>query len=54
VEIPSFDADILVSTRLQDQEFSASGAPIYEGTAEPTGTFLGESVSGDAWIEQAF
>ncbi|MBD8476624.1 lipocalin-like domain-containing protein [Microbacterium sp. CFBP 8794] len=54
VQIPSFDSDMLISTRLQDQEFSASGAPIYEGTAEPTGTFLGESVAGDAWIEQAF
>lgn len=54
VEIPSFDADITVTTRLQDQEFFASGAPIYEGTAGAEGTFLGEDVSGDAWIEQAF
>lgn len=54
VEIPSFQADITVSARLQDQEFSVSGAPIYEGTAEPRGTFLGEEVSGDAWIEQAY
>jgi predicted secreted hydrolase len=54
VEIPSFDADITVTTRLQDQEFAANGAPIYEGTANPEGTFLGDPVSGDAWIEQAF
>jgi predicted secreted hydrolase len=54
VEIPSFQADITVSVRLQDQEFSLSGAPVYEGTADPQGTFLGEDVTGDAWIEQAF
>ncbi|RKT31120.1 lipocalin-like protein [Microbacterium sp. AG1240] len=54
VEIPSFQADITVTTRLEDQEFSVGGAPIYEGTAEPSGTFLGDDVSGDAWIEQAY
>jgi len=54
VEIPSFDADITVTTRLQDQEFAANGAPIYEGIANPEGTFLGDEVSGDAWIEQAY
>jgi predicted secreted hydrolase len=54
VEIPSFDADLTVTTRLQDQEFVVAGSPIYEGTAEPSGEFLGEQVSGDAWIEQAF
>jgi predicted secreted hydrolase len=54
VEIPSFGADVTVSTRLQDQEFSLSGNPVYEGTAEAEGTFLGDQVSGDAWIEQAF
>lgn len=54
VEIPSFDASIVVTTRLQDQEFEIPGASIYEGTADPKGKFLGENVSGDAWIEQAF
>ncbi len=54
VEIPSFQADITVTTRLEDQEFSVNDAPIYEGTAQADGTFLGEQVSGDAWIEQAF
>lgn len=54
VEIPSFGADIVVSTRLQDQEFSLGGAPVYEGTAGAEGVFLGEPVDGDAWIEQAF
>lgn len=54
VEIPSFNADITVTVRLQDQEFAVSGAPVYEGTAVADGTFLGEDVTGDAWIEQAF
>lgn len=54
VDIPSFDAELIVTTRLQDQEFALPGASVYEGTAEPSGTFLGENVSGDAWIEQAF
>lgn len=54
VQIPSFDADITVSVRLQDQEFAITGAPVYEGTAGAEGTMLGGSVSGDAWIEQAF
>jgi predicted secreted hydrolase len=54
VEIPSFGADIVVSVRLQDQEFAITGAPVYEGTAGAEGTFLGEDVAGDAWIEQAF
>ncbi|MCR2763393.1 carotenoid 1,2-hydratase [Microbacterium sp. zg.B48] len=54
VQIPSFDADITVTTRLQDQEFSVSGSPLYEGIADPEGMMLGKPVSGDAWIEQAF
>lgn len=54
VSIPSFGADITVSTRLPGQEFPVSGNPIYEGTAGATGTMLGTTVSGDAWIEQAF
>jgi predicted secreted hydrolase len=54
VEIPSFDASFTVTTRLVDQEFALSGAPIYEGTAGVSGEILGEQVTGDAWIEQAF
>ncbi len=54
VQIPSFDADIVVTVRLQDQEFAITGSPVYEGTAGAEGRFLGETVSGDAWIEQAF
>ncbi len=54
VEIPSFDAEITVTTRVQDQEFDVSGAPIYEGIGGIEGTLLNESVTGDGWIEQAF
>lgn len=54
VEIPSFDAEITVTSRLPDQEFAVSGAPIYEGIAAVEGTMLGTAVSGDGWIEQAF
>lgn len=53
VEIPSFGAKLTVTTRIPDQEFP-SGAPVYEGTAGAQGTLLGQPVSGDAWIEQAF
>ena len=54
VEIPSFDADLVVTSRLPDQEFAVAGAPIYEGIAAIDGTLLGESVTGDGWIEQAY
>lgn len=54
VEIPSFDAEIIVTSRLPDQEFAVAGAPVYEGIAEISGTMLGEPVTGDGWIEQAF
>lgn len=54
VEIPSFKGDFIVTTRVPDQEFALPDAPVYEGTADVDGTILGERVSGDAWIEQAF
>lgn len=54
VVIPSFQADILVSARLQDQEFAIAGTPVYEGIGAAEGTMLAQSVSGDAWIEQAY
>jgi predicted secreted hydrolase len=54
VVIPSFQADIAVTARLQDQEFSIAGTPVYEGIASADGTMLGSPVSGDAWIEQAY
>ncbi len=54
VEIPSFGADITVSTMLQDQEFALPTASVYEGIAHAEGTLLGSPVKGDSWIEQAF
>ena len=54
VEIPSFDADITVTTSLQDQEFALPSASVYEGIASAEGVLLGTRVSGDSWIEQAF
>lgn len=54
VEIPSFDAELVVTSRLPDQEFAVAGAPVYEGIAAVDGTLLGKRVIGDGWIEQAF
>jgi predicted secreted hydrolase len=54
VEIPSFGADITVTTKLQDQEFALPTASIYEGIARAEGTLLDKKVTGDSWIEQAF
>lgn len=54
VEIPSFDAQFIVTTSLLDQEFALPTASLYEGIASVTGSLLGEDVTGDAWIEQAF
>lgn len=54
IDIPSFDASLTVTTRVQDQEFIVPGAPVYEGTADVEGRFLGKQVGGDAWMEQAF
>jgi hypothetical protein len=51
VQIPSFQADLTVTVRMQDQEFAISGSPVYEGTAGAEGTMLGVDVSGDAWID---
>ena len=54
VEIPSFGADITVTTGLQDQEFALPTASVYEGIASADGVLLGKKVTGDSWIEQAF
>lgn len=54
VEIPSFQADVVVTARLQDQEFAITGTPVYEGIAAAEGTMLAARVTGDAWIEQAY
>lgn len=55
VQIPSFGADIVVSTLMDAQEFpGASGGSVYEGVAKAKGTFKKTTVSGTAWIEQTF
>lgn len=55
VQIPEFDADIIVSTLMDEQEFpGASGGSVYEGVATAKGTFTNAKVAGTAWIEQTF
>ena len=55
VQIPSFGADIVVSTLMDSQEFpGTSGGSVYEGVAKAKGTFKGKAVGGTAWIEQTF
>jgi predicted secreted hydrolase len=51
VEIPTFEADIEVTTLLDGQEFTGLGT-VYEGVARAKGTFQGADVAGDGWIEQ--
>lgn len=53
VDIPSFDATIVVTSLVDSQEFPAVGSPVYEGVASASGTFEGRQVSGSAWNEQA-
>lgn len=53
VEIPAFEATLLVSSLVDSQEFPmGEGAAVYEGVAGATGTFEGKEVSGTAWSEQ--
>jgi predicted secreted hydrolase len=67
VDIPTFEASLLVTSCLSDQEFvntldiplfwglfdiPITLCEVYEGVAYATGTFLGEQVEGTAWIEQ--
>lgn len=52
VEIPDFEATLLVSSLVDSQEFPMGEAAVYEGVAGATGTFEGESVTGTAWSEQ--
>ncbi len=55
VQIPSFGADIVVSTLMDSQEFpGTNGGSVYEGVAKAKGIFKGKSVGGTAWIEQTF
>jgi predicted secreted hydrolase len=53
VEIPAFDASIIVNTLVDSQEFSQAGGSVYEGVARATGTFQSQAVTGTAWNEQA-
>lgn len=52
VEIPAFEATLLVSSLVDSQEFPMGEGSVYEGVASATGTFEGESVTGTAWSEQ--
>lgn len=52
VEIPSFDADLVVESLMDAQEFPVVGSPVYEGVASAEGTFRGRRVRGTAWNEQ--
>ncbi len=53
VEIPSFDASIVVNTLVDAQEFPLAGGGVYEGVAKASGTFQFQAVTGTAWNEQA-
>jgi len=62
VDIPSFNASILVTSLMADQEFVSTipipGFPIviaevYEGVSSASGQFMGTAVTGTAWNEQA-
>ncbi len=52
VEIPSFDAELVVESLMDAQEFPVVGSPVYEGVAAAEGTFRGRRVRGTAWNEQ--
>lgn len=56
VQIPSFGADIVVTTLMDAQEFPGlnGGGSVYEGVAKAKGIFKGKLVGGTAWIEQTF
>ena len=53
IEIPSFNASIIVDTPVDDQEFPLAGGGVYEGIATASGTFQYRAVTGTAWNEQA-
>jgi predicted secreted hydrolase len=52
VEIPEYGAQLTVASLFADQEFPIPNQAIYEGAGTVTGTFLGETVSGTAWLEE--
>ncbi len=53
VDVPGFDASLVVTSLVDAQELPVSASPVYEGVASATGTFEGHAVSGTAWNEQA-
>ncbi len=53
VEIPAFNASILVNTPVDAQEFALANGGVYEGVATASGNFQFQSVTGTAWNEQA-
>jgi hypothetical protein len=52
VEIPAFEATLLVSSLVDSQEFPMGEGSVYEGIAGAMGTFEGQAVAGTAWSEQ--
>jgi predicted secreted hydrolase len=55
VRIPSFGANVVVTTLMDSQEFPGTGnSSVYEGLAKAKGTFKKAKIVGTAWIEQTF
>ena len=53
VEIPSFNASLIVTSLVASQEFPTGAGGVYEGVAGAAGTFEHRAVTGTAWNEQA-
>ncbi|CAN5405938.1 hypothetical protein BH10PSE16_BH10PSE16_20270 [soil metagenome] len=53
IDIPAFDASLVVTSLMDSQEFPVLSKPTYEGVASATGTFEGKKVTGTAWNEQS-
>jgi len=51
VDIPLFDAQIVVTSLVDSQEFVLGPASVYEGVAQAKGRFRDKPVGGQAWIE---
>jgi predicted secreted hydrolase len=52
VDIPLFDAQIVVTSLVDSQEFVLGPASVYEGVAKAKGTFRDKPIGGQAWIEE--
>ncbi len=53
VQIPGFNATLIVDTPVAAQVFPLPGNSVYEGVASVSGTFRYAAVAGTAWNEQA-